>query len=246
MLIKETVRKLHDLKLYGMIIEFEGQLSNASASNLSFEERVSILVDQEIIHRENSRMKTLLKRAKLRENACVEDIEYSISRGIERKDIASLFLGYWVDNATNLIITGPTGVGKTWIGCAFGNLLCRQGKSVLFVRLSALLEELNIAKATKSLTKKTIKYSRVDILIIDDFGLTDIDADGKNSLLEVIEARTGKKSTIITSQLPVENWHDYLNKGKSPTIADAILDRLVGNSHRINLKGDSMRKLKSR
>lgn len=242
MLIKDTMRKLNELRLYGMAHELDSQLSSSNSSDLSFEERVSILVDQEITYRENNRMRLLLKRAKLRESACIEDIDYSSSRGLERKDIASLFLGNWIDNASNLIVTGAAGVGKTWIACAFGNLACRQGRSTLFKRMPLLLEELAVAKTLKTLTKTVTKISRADVLIIDDFGLADIDAEGRNNLLEIIEERTGKSSTIITSQLPVENWHDYLSKGKNPTVADALLDRLLGNSYRINLKGDSRRK----
>jgi DNA replication protein DnaC len=246
MLMKATMQKLNALGLYGMAIELESQLANTNSSNLSFEDRISILIDQEMLHRDNNRMRSLLRRAKLRESACMEDIEYSASRGVERSNIASLSLCHWIENATNIIITGSTGVGKTWIACALGNLSCRHGKSTLFIRLSTLLEELAIAKALKKLGKKITYFSRIDVLIIDDFGLVDVDMDGKNNLLEIIEARTGRGSTIITSQIPVENWHDYLSKSKNPTIADALLDRLLGNSFRINLKGDSMRKLKKK
>lgn len=245
MMIQETLRKLNEMKLFGMAKGFEDQLAGTAAGPLRFEERFSLLVDQETTWRENRRLQRLLQLAKLRENACVEDIDFRPGRGLERAEVASLALGNWIRHGHNLIVTGPTGGGKTWLACAFGNQACRQGLSVTFQRLQLLLEDLAVSHGDGSFRKRLMQLAKVDLLILDDFGMAARNAIGRNDLLEVIESRSGARSTLITSQLPVDRWHDYL-AGGNPTVADAILDRLVSGAHRIELKGESMRKLRGR
>lgn len=245
MMTQDTLRKLNEMKLFGMARGFEAQMASAAAGHLGFEERFGLLVDQETTHRDNRRLQRLLQSAKLRENACMEDIDYRPGRGLDRSEIASLALCNWIRNGLNLIVTGPTGGGKTWFACALGNQACRQGLSVLFARLPLLLEDLAVSHGDGSFRKRLAQLAKIDLLILDDFGMATLNAHGRNDLLEVIEQRCGARSTLITSQLPVDRWHDYLSGG-NPTVADAILDRLVSGSHRIELKGESMRKLKAR
>ncbi len=245
MLTQDTLRKLNEMKLFGMVRGFEEQMSSASAGHLSFEERFGLLVDQETTYRENRRLQRLLQAAKLRENACVEDIDYRPVRGLDRSEIASLALCTWIRHGLNLIVTGPTGGGKTWLGCALGNQACRQGLTVQFQRLPLLLEDMAVSHGDGSFRKRLSQLAKVDLLILDDFGMATLNAVGRNDLLEVIEQRSGSRSTLITSQLPVDRWHDYLSGG-NPTVADAILDRLVSGAHRLELKGESMRKLRTR
>jgi DNA replication protein DnaC len=245
MMTQDTIRKLNEMKLFGMARGFEDQLATPQAVHLSFEERIGLLVDQESTYRDNRRLASLLRSAKLRENACMEDIDFHAGRGLDRGEIASLALCNWIGHGNNLIITGPTGSGKTWLGCALGNQACRQGLSVSFQRLPLLLEDLAISHGDGSFRKKLAQVAKVDLLILDDFGMAALNAVGRNDLLEVIEQRCGSRSTLITSQLPVDRWHDYLSGG-NPTVADAILDRLVSGSHRIALKGESMRKLRGK
>jgi DNA replication protein DnaC len=244
-LTQETLRKLNELKLFGMANGFENQMASAQAAHLAFEDRFGLLVDQEVTYRENRRLKRLLQGARLREAACMEDIDYRPGRGLDRAEIASLALGNWIRNGINLIVTGPTGGGKTWLACALGNQTCRLGMTVQFQRLPLLLEELAISHGDGSFRKRLNQLAKLDLLILDDFGMAALNTIGRNDLLEVIESRCGTKSTLLTSQLPVERWHDYLSGG-NPTMADAILDRLVSGSQRIELKGESMRKLRGR
>ena len=173
------------------------------------------------------------------------DIDYRAGRGLDRSEMASLGQCNWVRHGINMIITGATGGGKTWLGCALGNQACRQGLTVTFQRLPLLLEELAISHGDGSFCKRLSALAKVDLLILDDFGIAVLNAVGRNDLLEVIEQRTGNRSTLITSQLPVDRWHDYLSGG-NPTMADAILDRLVSGAHRMELKGESMRRLRGR
>ena len=246
MMTHDTLRKLHAMKLFGMARGFEEQLASTTAGPLSFEERLGLLVDQEFTWRESRRLKRLLQAAKLRESAaCVEDIDYRPGRGLERSEMASLSLCNWVGHGHNILVTGPTGSGKTWLACALGNQVCRQGLSVSFIRLPLLLEDLAVSHGDGSFRKRLTQLSKVDLLILDDFGMATMNAGGRNDLLEVIECRCGVRSTLITSQLPVDRWHDYLSGG-NPTVADAIFDRLVSGSHRLELKGESMRKQRSR
>ena len=240
MMIEQTKRKLHSLRLMGMAQNFEGQLCSAATKDLAFEDRVGLMVDAEMTFRDNKRLKRLLHTAKLRENACIEDIKYLPNRGLNKAHIASLAKVEWVRQGVNLITTGPTGGGKTWMACAFGNQTCRYGLSVLFCRLPLLLEDLAIAHGDGTYRKRLSQLAKVDLLILDDLGITPLNPTGRGDLLEVLEQRCALRSTIITSQFPVSEWHGYLSGG-NPTVADAILDRLVSGSERIEIGGESMR-----
>jgi len=240
MMTQETIRKMNALKLHGMAHAFTSQIETPSAAHLSFEERVGLLIDHEMSFRDDRRLRRLLASAKLREPACMEDIDYQARRGLERSTMASLGLCNWIKAGVNLAITGKTGVGKTWIACALGNQACRHGMTVKFERIPMLLEDLVVARADHSYRKRLNAIAKVDLLILDDLGITPLSTEGRSDLLEVAEARSGVKSTIVTSQLPVKKWHDYL-AGGNPTIADAIMDRLLGKGQRIELTGESLR-----
>jgi len=245
MMTQATTSKLHEMKLFGMAHAFENQLENPHSGKLSFEERFGLLVDQEHTYRDNRRLQRLLKAAKLRETACVEDIDYRAERGLDRAEIASLSLCNWIQHGHNLIVTGPTGSGKTWMACALATQACRLGMTVSFQRLPLLLEDLAVSHGDGSFRKRLSQLAKVDLLILDDFGLAALNAIGRNDMLEIIESRSGAMATLITSQLPVDRWHDYLSGG-NPTVADAILDRLVSGSQRLEIKGESMRKKRKR
>jgi DNA replication protein DnaC len=240
MLTQQTVSQLKALKFDGMARAFEEQLGLTASSSLSFEERFGIVVDREMAWRDTRRLERLLKAAKLKNpQACVEDVEFRQSRGIDQRMIATLAGCDWVRHAQNLILTGPTGAGKTWIACAFGQQACRQGFSVFYVRVGRLFEELKIAHGDGSFSRRLAQLAKVDVLLLDDWGLQDLDQGARNDLLEVLDDRVGTRSTVITSQLPLEHWHAWL---QDPTLADAILDRLVHQAHKLPLKGESMRK----
>ena len=239
MLMQQTLTQLKALKLDGMARAFEEQSALTASTSLSFEERVGMLVDRELAWRDTRRLERLLRAAKLKNpNACVEDIEYRQSRGLDQRIVATLCSGDWVRNAQNLILTGPTGAGKTWLACAFGQQACRQGFSAFYVRVARLFEELKIAHGDGSFTRRLSQLAKIDVLILDDWGLQDLDQGARNDLLEVLDDRVGTRSTVITSQLPLEHWHAWL---QDPTLADAILDRLVHQAHKLPIKGDSMR-----
>ncbi|HHH38864.1 MAG TPA: AAA family ATPase [Sedimenticola sp.] len=239
MLNRHTLEKLHSLRLTGMAEAFEQQLAQPAAQELAFEERLGLLVDQEILYRENRRLTRLLKAARLRVNACVEDIDYRHPRGLDRAYMATLASCHWVQRQQNLCITGPTGSGKTWLSCALGNQACRQGLSVRYFRLPRLFEQIRIAHGDGSYPRLMNQLARTDLLILDDWAIQKMAAAQRNDLMEIIEERHGLKATLITSQLPIDHWHDYIGEA---TLADAILDRLLHNAHRLPLKGDSMRK----
>jgi DNA replication protein DnaC len=242
MLQQHTLDKLHTLRLTGMAAAFEQQLAQPAAQELSFEERFALLLDQEILYRDNRRLSRLLKAAKLRLNACVEDIDYRHPRGIDRPFMSTLASCQWVEHHQNLAITGPTGSGKTWLACALGNQACRQGLSVRYLRLPRLFEMLRIAHGDGSYPQLMNQLAKTDLIILDDWGIQKIAAAQRNDLMEIIEDRHGLRSTSIASQLPIEHWHDFIGEA---TLADAILDRLLHNSHRLPLRGDSMRKTKT-
>ena len=242
MLDEQTFDKLYLMKLQGMADAFKEQLLQPTMNELSFEERFAILVDRQWTWKEDHRMKRLLHNAKLKINGCIEDIDYKTPRGVDKSVILRLSNCDWIRNAQNIIITGPTGVGKTYLTCALANRACRMGFSSFYIRIPRLFQELAIARADGSYPKIMGKLLKAKVLVIDDLGLAPMSASERQDLLEVIEDRHGIASTIVATQLPVESWHDNI---ADPTIADAILDRLIQNAHKINLKGESMRKIRS-
>jgi len=242
-MIQMTIDKLHSMKLFGMAEALEEQVNSPSYEELSFEERLEMLVDKEMTYRENRRLSMLLRRARFRyPGACVEDIDFRTKRAIRKENVLKLAQNDWIRKHHNLIITGPTGVGKTYLACAFGISACREGISSYYVRLPRLMEELKIARADGSYIKLLGRLSRIQVLIIDDWGLNPLTDEERRDLLEIFEDRHKVRSTIISTQYPVSKWHKIID---DPTIADAICDRLVHNAHKINLKGDSMRKLQA-
>jgi len=239
MLNEHTIEKLYSMKLNGMADAFKEQLQQPNMNELSFEERFGILVDHLWSWKEDRRMTRLLNNAKLKINACIEDIDFKTPRGIDRAVILSLSTCDWIKSAQNIIITGPTGVGKTYLACALANRACRMGESSFYIRAPRFFHDVAIARADGSYAKFMNKLARNKVLLIDDLGLAPMTDQERRDLLEVLEDRHGFSSTIVTSQLPIKNWHEIVN---DPTIADAILDRLVHNAHKIKLKGESMRK----
>ena len=239
MLNQQTLQRLRALKLTGMADAFAQQLEQPPTQQLSFEERLALLVDRERTHRDNRRLQRLLRSAHLKQQACVEEIDYQAPRGLVRAEVASLISCDWVRSHHNLHITGPTGTGKSWLACAFGHAACRQGLSVRYQRTGRLLDEMRIARGDGSYSKLLRQLARLDLLILDDFGLAPLDSLARMILLEIIEDRHNRKSTIISSQLPVAKWYEVIGES---TIADAILDRMVHTAHRIELKGESLRK----
>lgn len=239
MLKQQTLTTLHTLKLPGLAEAYAQQLEQPDVQGLSFDERLALLVDREVTHRQSRRLQRLLQLARLRQSACVEDIDYQHKRGLDRSLVAALTSCDWIRAHHNLHLTGPTGTGKSWLACAFGNQACRQGWSVRYERAPRLLDFLRIARGDGSYHKKLASLARTDLLILDDFGLKPLTQSERHDLLEVIEDRHGLRSTLITSQLPISAWHEYLNE---PTVADALLDRLLNSAHRLELKGESLRK----
>jgi DNA replication protein DnaC len=243
MLTHQTVTQLRSLRLDGMARAFEEQLTHPVASGLAFEERFGLLVDRELAWRDTRRLERLLKQAKLKyTDACVENVDSRSARGLDARQIASLAGGDWIRAGQNLLITGATGLGKTWLACALGQAACRQGFSVFYTRFGRLLEELRIAHGDGSFGRRLQQLAKTDLLILDDFALAPIGQPERTDLLEVLDDRTSGKATLITSQLPVDHWYAYLN---DPTLADAILDRIVHSSHRLLLNGESLRKKNS-
>ncbi len=239
MLNEQTLEKLCDMKLNGMADAFKEQLQQPDIEQLTFEDRFALLVDRHWSWKEGRRMKRLLSSAKLKVNACIEDIDYKAPRGIDKSVVLRLAGCDWIRSSQNIIITGPTGVGKTYLSCALANKACREGFAALYKRAPRLFQEITIARADGTYAKLMNKLAKAKVLIIDDFGLAPLSDSERRELLEVIEDRQGLTSTIVVSQVPVENWHENIGDA---TIADAILDRLIHNAHRFNLRGESMRK----
>ena len=239
MLINQTREKLEKLKFTGMLKAFEEQLSLPEVKGLSFEQRLGLMIDREIIERENRRLKRRLRQAKLRDNASIEDIDFRSSRGLDKSVILSLAQCEWIRNHQNVIITGPTGVGKTYLACALAHKSCREGYAALYSRLPRLFEELAVSRGDGRYEKILNKIAKTDVLVLDDWGLSVLKESQRKDFLELVEERYGLRSTIIVAQLPITKWHELIN---DQTIADAILDRLVHNAHKIQMKGGSMRK----
>ena len=232
--------QLQSMGLSGMYKALLEQLENPESESMTFEERLGLMLDREVTERENRRLQSLLRKAKLHQSsALIEDLDKRSPRGLDSRLMGQISTMQWCREQLNLIITGPTGIGKSWIGCALGNKACREGFSTRYFRLSRLLQALQLARADGSWSKLLRELARTDLLIIDDWGLTPITDEGRRDLLEVLDDRFNIRSTLVTSQLPIEHWHDYIGDS---TLADAIMDRLVHNSYRMALEGESMRK----
>jgi DNA replication protein DnaC len=240
MLANPSYERLVALGLIGMAKALDDQLRQADADALTFEQRLGLMIDREVTERENRRLVTRLKFASLRQNASIEDVDLRTPRGIDRAFFAKLVDGDWIDRKHNLLITGATGTGKSWIACALGHKACRDNRSVLYHRLPRLLEALALARGDGRYARLLKTLARVELLILDDWGLAPLTSEQRRDLLEVIDDRHQRGSTIITSQVPIDHWHEVIG---NPTIADAVLDRLIHNAHRLSLKGDSMRKI---
>lgn len=243
MLKEPTVQKLHDLRLSVMARSWQEQEQIPKVAELSFDERFGMLVDAEHLARENRRLSRLLRDANLRvRDACIEDVNSSPERGLPQATLYQLANGSWIREHLNVLITGPTGVGKSYLASALGQLGCRRGHRVIYRRVPRLLEEASLAKADGTYTKLLASLAKADVLVLDDLGLGTLREAQRHDLLEVLEDRYGERSTIVTSQLPISKWHDWVN---DPTVADAILDRLVHNAYKLELRGDSKRKEKA-
>lgn len=243
MLPHPTLDKLSALRLSGMHKALQEQLALPDIDHLSFEERLGLLADRELTERENRRLQTRLRQAKLKQSACLEDLDTRTPRGLDKALITQLATGQWLRDGLNLLILGPTGVGKTWIACALAQQACRQGFTTCYLRAPRLFEDLYLAHADGRFPKLMAGYAKTDLIVLDDWGLASLDAAARRDLLELLDDRHGQRSTLVTSQLPVDHWHEVIG---DPTLADAILDRLVHSAYRITLKGESMRKRKAK
>jgi len=239
MLNHPTLERLHALQLRGMARAFEEQMQMPDLGELSFAERLGLLVDREAADRESRRLARRLKEAKLRLEAAVEDLDFRIPRGLDKRLVLSLASCGWIDQHLNVLITGPTGVGKSYLACALAHKACRDGYTVLYHRLSRLLGELALARGDGRYPQLLARLGKARLLVLDDWGLEPLTDTHRRDLLEILEDRYDRRSTLVTSQLAVKHWHDALG---DPTLADAILDRLVHNAHRIELDGESIRK----
>jgi DNA replication protein DnaC len=243
MLHHPTLDKLQTLRLHGMYHALVEQRQMPEIAALTFEERLGLLVDRECTEREERRLTTRLRQAKLRQPACLEDLDYRQPRGLAKSLMTTLATCPWIRDRHNVLITGPTGIGKTWIACALGQQACRDGFTALYLRLPRLLQEWPIAKGDGRYGKLMATLAKTEVLILDDWGLATLNDENRRDLLELLEDRYDRHATIVTSQLPVEHWHEALG---DPTLADAILDRLVHNAYKISLQGESMRKQQAR
>ena len=244
MLINDTLQRLVELRLAGMAAALEEQLSNSACAALGFEERLALLVDRELNHRHDKRLAALLKRARLKyPQACIEDVRPGADRGLDRRTFTQLALSRWVEQGLTVSIIGPTGSGKSWLACALAQQACRRAHSALYLRVPRLAEELRILHGKGGFAAWLAQLARTAVLVLDDWALSALEPATRADLLEVIDDRAGTRgrATVLTTQLPVEHWHAWLS---DPTIADAILDRLLARDHRIQLKGDSLRRPK--
>ncbi len=240
MLTQPTLEQLNELRLHALARAWQAQHEDPSLDDLGFDDRLALLVEAEWTDRQNKRLSRLLREAKLRiAGACLEDLEYAKERKLERPLMRQLATGRWIEAHQNVVITGATGVGKTYIACALAQQACRRGYRVLYRRAPRLFDELTLARADGTYTKLLARFARTDVLVLDDWGLAPVQDLERRDLLEIMEDRHGLRSTIWTSQLPVAKWHDHLG---DPTVADAICDRLLHNAHRIVLQGPSRRK----
>lgn len=239
MMMHTTLAQLRTLKLDGLASGLEDQLTQPGMAGMSFEERLALLVDREVHCRNDRKLMRLLKNAHLKYvQAAIEDVDARAGRGIDRREVMSLALGEWVNAGHSVLITGPTGAGKSWLACALAQYACRRGYSAVYQRVPRLQEELRIRHGSGIFGKWLLQLAKTDVLILDDWGMGAIDSATRSDLLEIIDDRAANRATIITSQLPVEHWHAWIGDA---TIADAILDRILQRTHRLTLTGDSLR-----
>jgi DNA replication protein DnaC len=239
LLTHPTLDLLHQLGLAGMAKAFGEIEASGEAAALTHPEWLALLLDQEASYRRDRRLHARLRYARLRHQAAVEDVDYRAARGLDRPLFQKLADGSWIDAHENLILCGPTGVGKSWLSSALGHKACRDNRSVLYQRIPKLFADLALARGDGRYARIQRALGGVELLILDDWGLEPLDAAARHDLLEILEERYGRRSTIITSQIPVDKWHELIG---DPTYADAILDRIVHNAHRINLTGHSLRR----
>ena len=242
MLLHPTLEKLTTMRFSGMAAALEDQMKMDDLQDIGFEERLGLLLDHEQAVRDTRRLKTRLSKAKLRQNASIEDIDFRHPRGLDKSLVLRLADCQWIKSHNNLIITGPTGVGKSFLACAFAQKACREGFNTLYLRLTKLFEDLSLAKGDGRYLKLLSSFAKADLLVLDDYGLAPLTQEQRHDFLEILEDRHELRSTMVTSQLPIEHWHEQIG---DPTLADAILDRLVHSAHKIKLKGESMRKKKA-
>jgi DNA replication protein DnaC len=239
MLTHPTLDQLNQLGLYGMAKAFGEVIASAEAATLTHAEWLALLLDREMTYRYDKKLAGRLRYARLRQQAAVEDVDYRSPRGLDRTLFQKLIVGDWIEVHDNLVLCGPTGTGKSWLACALGHKACRDNRSVLYQRVPKLFGDLALARGDGRYPRVLRALGGVQLLILDDWGLEPLDPQARHDLLEILEERYGRRSTIVTSQLPVDKWHDVIG---DPTYADAILDRLVHNAHRVDLTGDSLRR----
>ncbi len=243
MLNEQTKTQLYAMKLNGMAEAYEEQSRQPSMAELCFDERLGLLVDRQWTWREDRALKTRLRHAKLKLSACIEDVDYAALRGLKRAQIDSLADSRWVGYHQNVLLTGPTGTGKTFLACALGQKACRDGYRVRYFVASKLFRQLSAAHADGSFPRLSGQLQKTDLLIIDDWGMEKLKENQYRDLLEILDDRQDTGATLLTSQFPIRLWHDTIG---NPTVADAILDRLIHHAHQIELKGESMRSRKKK
>ncbi len=242
MLTQQTLEKMNAMKLSGMAEAFQQQLGSSECTRLSFDERLGLLVDSEWTAREQRKLKRRLRSAKMRYGASIEDVDFKHPRGLDRQQVLSLGNCGWIQSRHNLLIIGPTGIGKSYLACAFVERACRRGYSAAYVRLPRLLPQLTVARGDGSYDRLLGRLARLDLLAIDDWLLAPLRDGERRDIIEVIEDRSERASTLVASQLPAKEWHAVIG---DPNLADSICDRLLHNAHRIDLKGPSIRRTKA-